>query len=77
MGKKITLELDADVVVQITENHGGYEAGKCLACGTHGWLCESRYGFPYGSKKGMANEVHHKPHCPMNTHLNDDGSLKE
>ena len=51
MGKKITLELDADVVVQITENHGGYEAGKCLACGTHGWLCESRYGFPYGSKR--------------------------
>lgn len=79
MGKKITLELDADVVVQATEDHGGYIAGKCVLCGSHGWMdSQHDHGYPYGSKKGaeLGNRVKHEKNCPMNAHLNDDGSLR-
>lgn len=77
MGNKITLTIDAEKIVQITENHGGYEAGKCVACDTHGWVTESRLGYPYGSKEGMKNQVRHGRDCPMNAHLNPDGSLRK
>lgn len=76
MGKKITLELDVDTIARITSNHGGFYGGECIACDASGWL-EPRHGYPHGSKEGMGNQVHHKPDCPMNAHLNDDGSLRE
>lgn len=78
MAKKIALELDVDVVVQITENHGEYHVGRCLACDESGWLTFARHGYPFPRKSSWSTtQLRHKENCQMNVHLNDDGSLRE
>lgn len=69
---KVTLEVDAEDVVLITENHGGYYVGYCFACKATGWL-HTKYGYPVRAKK--APGLQHKASCPMNDILNDDGTL--
>ena len=69
MAKKIAVELDLDVIVRITDNHGGYLAGECIACGASGWIVERRHGFSHGSEDKWPAELHHKARCPVNKHL--------
>ena len=77
MVRKIPVDLSIDVVVAITENHGGYMGGRCLSCNEEGWL-EPRYGYPHRVKaKVMGTLLIHTARCPMNTVLNDDGSVKK
>jgi hypothetical protein len=72
-----TVAVDVRRVVFATEDHGGYLAGTCIACGARGWL-EPSYGYPHRVKGAvMGNRVIHKEDCPMNDILNDDGSLKD
>jgi hypothetical protein len=59
------VEVDIIEVVRITENHGGYLGGNCIACGSIGWLDE-RLGYRYKSKNISSNSLIHKRNCPMN-----------
>jgi len=69
----VTLKKEAEDVIIITENHGGYLEGKCFACGASGWI--NGCGYPSRVKAPGAH-LQHKADCPMNAALNDDGSLK-
>jgi hypothetical protein len=72
-----TVAVDPKKVVIVTEDHGGYLAGKCIACDAGGWL-EPRYGYPHRVKGNvMGNRLIHEEDCPMNEVLNDDGSFKK
>lgn len=64
-------------VVSITANHGGYTGGVCAACGNSGWVTGD-YGYPSRMReKALGNQLIHKPSCPMNEHVGDDGYLKK
>lgn len=69
--KKITLELDADKIVQIVQLVGIV----CLVCKAYGSMTR-RYGYPHGHVQ-TDDELVHKLNCPMNAHINEDGSLRE
>ncbi len=72
-----TVAIDPKKVVIVTEDHGGYLAGECIACNALGWL-EPRYGYPYRVKGTVIGSgVVHKKGCPMNKVLNDDGTFKK
>jgi hypothetical protein len=68
------ISIPADKVVIVTENHGGYLGGKCLACGASGWL-DNKYGWPFGThdKPGFK---HHRT-CPMNDVLDSKGEFRK
>lgn len=72
---RVMLKVKAEDVVVVTENHGGYTAGHCSACGAMGWI--DGHGYPHHAKDVMGNRLKHKPKCPMNAHLNADGSIKK
>lgn len=46
---------------------------ECSACGATGLAI--RYGLP-ARVFGPSGRLHHKPKCPMNAYLNDDGTLR-
>jgi hypothetical protein len=77
--KKIMLTLGVKDVVQVLYGSGGRVGGTCLGCDASGTLTNARHGYPYGSEKGKKDigELTHKQDCPMNAHLNDDGSLRK
>jgi hypothetical protein len=67
--------IEANKVVQVTENHGGYLGGSCLACGQMGWLDAN--GYPWRvRKKVMSNRLIHTKNCVMNKVLTDEGKIK-
>lgn len=73
-----TIAVDAMKVVVVTENAGGYLAGVCIACDASGYLMDARNGYPHRVKKSvLGNSLIHKPDCPMNDVLNDNGSFKK
>jgi len=47
------VEIEAKKLILVTENHGGYLAGKCLYCDSHGWI--EKDDLQYG----------HRPGCPV------------
>lgn len=65
---KITVEIDIEKLVPITDDHGGYEAGECLLCGASGWLVENRLGYHY-KDKDVGADLQHKKACPMNKEI--------
>lgn len=69
------IEIEAKLAVIVTENHGGYTGGRCIACGAVGWLVETPYGLPFNSPP--ANSMRHEKSCPMNAALTDDGKLRD
>ena len=72
-----TISVVSKKVVMVTKDHGGYESGRCIACGTGGWL-KSPYGYPHHARSTLVgNELIHKEDCPMNEVLNSDGSMKD
>jgi hypothetical protein len=75
MAVRVTIRIDASKVVQVTEDHGGFLAGKCFACGASGWL-EGR-GYPHRAKDVPGSHLRHGASCPMNRALNNDGSLRQ
>lgn len=68
------IEIAADKVVIVTDDHGGYTGGKCIACGASGWLVGKRYGLPHGSPD-KANAMRHEKQCPMNAVLTPSGGI--
>lgn len=68
----VSFAMRADDVVLVTENHGGYLGGRCIACGSAGWI--EGYGFPFGTRN-KGNYVVHKKACPMNAIINKEGDL--
>lgn len=73
--------VDSSKIIRITSNDGGYMGGECLACGKSGYLREG-YSYPFGSTgyrgKGLlGNELVHAKNCPLNKHLNKDGTRRE
>lgn len=69
--RKVRLTLDPEVVVRVTENHGGYLAGRCEACGVIGWL-EGRLGLRYGDYTEFDTWLKHKKACPINKVIDHD-----
>lgn len=69
------IEIAADKLVTVTEDHGGYTAGECLACGACGWLCEQSNGIPYNGDKEI-NALRHKKSCPVGVKLDSKGKWK-
>ena len=69
------INLDINKIVQVTENHGGYLAGNCLACDASGWM-DTKFGYPFRVRSlVMSNRLTHKLECPMNKYLKIDGTL--
>jgi hypothetical protein len=71
-----TVPVNASKVVVVTENHGGYKGGRCVACDAIGWL-DNEHGYPSHVKGVLGNKLKHKKSCPMNSVLNDNGTLKK
>ena len=69
----VTITKPAKDFIIITENHGGYMAGYCFACGARGWI--QGCGIPSHAEDSGFN-LKHKSTCPMNEILKDDGSTK-
>lgn len=69
------IEVSADKLVNVTEDHGGYHAGECLVCGECGWLVEQQYGLPYNGDKEI-NSLRHKKSCPVGQRLDKQGNWK-
>ena len=65
--------IDHKLVVQITENHGGYLGASCLICNAGGWL-DGKFGYKYNAKNVMSNRLKHKKKCPMNKYAADGPS---
>ncbi len=70
----IVISKEADDVVHIHSNDGGYLGGKCFACNQSGYL-NHRHGTPHRVKNTPGNHLRHTAECPMNMALNDDGGL--
>jgi len=73
---KITLKKDIEKIVVVTEDHGGFLEGECIACDETGWI-DGKYGYRYGVKGVPGNHLIHKKNCVMNKFLNIDGTLKK
>ena len=74
--KKLTITLSMEKLVPVTEDHGGYKAGKCLLCGTPGWLVENRFGRPHNAKN-IGADLQHKKNCPVNKELVNSAKEKK
>jgi hypothetical protein len=72
---KVLVPVEALVIV--TENHGGYTAGRCVVCGKLGWLAEYPHGLPFGSTAALDNTLHHAKVCPVGQALDEKGKVKE
>lgn len=72
---RVTIKKNAEDVIIVTEDHGGYKEGYCFACEASGWI--DGFGYPCHAKGVPANRLKHKHYCSMNDVLNDDGSLKQ
>lgn len=72
--KMVIIRKRPSEVIMVTEDHGGFQTGRCLACGESGWL--EGLGFPAWA---MAYGAHlkHKKRCPMNRLLDEKGQLKK
>lgn len=70
------VNVSADKLVIITDDHGGYTAGQCVVCGNVGWLVEKRYGLPFGSRS-QDNAMRHAKTCPMNNVLTSEGEWRK
>lgn len=70
-----TIPVPIDQVVRVTENHGGYRGGECIACGALGWI-DGKYGDRFGANV-MSNRLIHKRECLMNAEIEaiESGSL--
>lgn len=69
------IRVSADKLVNVTNNHGGYHEGECLACGECGWLVKERYGIPYNGDKEI-NALRHKKSCPVGQQLDRQGNWR-
>ena len=78
MIRKLRVTVDIDEIVQAKESLGGPPRGRCIVCREVGDF-NPRYGYPNRVKNEIVftNRIIHKPHCPMNNILNDDGTLRE
>ncbi|MCK9344949.1 MAG: hypothetical protein M0P64_02375 [Candidatus Pacebacteria bacterium] len=72
------IEIEARNAVIVTGEHGGYKEGRCVACGSTGWLT-TELGLPSSTdKKNLSlSNLTHSSFCPINKLLNEDGSLKK
>ena len=52
--KKITISIEPEKLIRVTENHGGFKTGICIVCGASGWL------WP-----GWLESLKHKEDCPV------------
>lgn len=50
------VQIEASKLIIVTEDHGGYKAGRCVACGACGWL----------------SRLEHKSDCPVPAALEAD-----
>ena len=55
-------------MVEVTEDHGGYLSGRCLACGELGWL-DGEHGYAAHHRRPMSNRLKHKKSCPLNPYI--------
>jgi hypothetical protein len=69
------IEVSADKLVTVTEDHGGYHGGECLICGECGWIVEQPFGIPYNGDKEL-NALRHKKSCPVGAQLDKQGKWK-
>jgi hypothetical protein len=69
------IEISADKLVIVTEDHGGYHGGECLVCGECGWIVEQQFGIPYNGNKEL-NALKHKKSCPVGARLDKQGNWK-
>ena len=44
MSDTITLTIERKKLITITGDHGGYQTGRCVVCGAHGWLGKIEHG---------------------------------
>lgn len=70
--RKIVIELPISRVVPVTSNDGGYLGRTCLYCGKMGWDRDSDYGYRYGSKDLLGNEIVHSRTCVVNQYVERD-----
>ena len=59
------IEVDADKLVILTEDHGGYLAGECIVCKAGGWY-DGSLGYRFDDKDVLRNHLIHKKSCPVN-----------
>ena len=71
---KVAIMVDLNDVVVVTENHGGYQGGKCVACGAIGWL-DTRCGYPYPATGVLRNKLIHTKGCSINKYLTPEGNF--
>lgn len=57
------ISVPIEKLVVVTENHGGYTAGRCVICGAGGWICYDKIGVPHGTKD--TNSLVHEADCPV------------
>lgn len=58
--------VEPEILVQVTDNHGGYLGGRCLVCHATGWL-DGKMGYRHGTNV-MGNRLIHTEDCPVGHH---------
>lgn len=66
--EKITVTLDPEILVLITNDYSGYSGGRCLVCGKSGWLVSTRLGIAH-SDPSRENALRHKRTCEVGLFL--------
>lgn len=60
---KVTVTMEADNLVRVRGNHGGYMDGECLVCDASGWLpLKHKASCPVG--KALKSKADDKPKQP-------------
>jgi hypothetical protein len=55
----IAITIDPEKLIIVTENHGGYKGGHCIACGAVGWIDKLEH------KADYPLHPNYKPKTPM------------
>ena len=69
----LMVEIPFHKTVIVTDNHGGYMAGRCMVCNGIGWLYAERVD-PIDPK---SNSLQHTPSCPVGKIIAEGGTVEE
>lgn len=73
--RRVTVTVKIKQFIRVTIHKGEFHGGACLLCDSIGWLDDAPFGLPYESSV-LGNKLRHSKKCPLNDHLNQDGTLK-